>query len=98
MPKSKVARKNNRINQRKRQLLETFFKPKLSYGMGPLVKHDPKYQIKWESMIYRVIKSIFGINQNVKKEKLLNVMGVNMKYDSDYIDRLTPNALKLKLG
>ena len=49
-------------------------------------------------MIYRVIKSIFGINKNVKKEKLLNSMGINMEYDSDFIDRLTPNALKLKLG
>ena len=82
----------------KRQLLETLFKSKLSYGIEPLVRHDPKYQSKLESMIYRVIKSIFGINQNVKKEKLLNAMGINIKYDLDFINRLTPNALKLKLN
>ena len=59
--------------------------------------HDPKYQSKRDSMIYRVIKSIFRINQNVKKEKLLNTIGINIEYDSDFIDRLTPDALKLKL-
>ena len=97
MPKAKLLGRIIESTKGKRQLLETLFKSKLSSGIEPLVRHDPKYQSKWESMIYRVIKSIFGINQNVKKEKLLNAIGINMEYDSDFIDRLTPNALKLKL-
>ena len=36
-------------------------------------------------MIYRLIKNIFEINQKTKKEKLLNAVGVNMGYDSDFI-------------
>ena len=96
--KAKLRGRIIKSTKGKRQLLETMFKLKLSYRIEPSVRHDPKYQSKWESVIYKIIKSIFGINQNVKKEKLLNAMGINMEYDSDFIDRLIPNALKLKLG
>ena len=59
------------------------------------------YKDKWNSMLYRVLKAILGINHNIKKEDLLNTMSVNTK-DKDkgkkfFINLLSTNALKLKL-
>ena len=82
----------------KRLIFETIFKSKLSYGIEPLIKHDSKYKVKWESILYRVLKGIFGINCNISKAKVLGIMGVWNKENINFIDRLTPNAVKLKLG
>ena len=61
----------------------------------------PDYKDKWNSMLYRVLKAILGINHNIKKEDLPNTMSVNTK-DKDkskkfFINLLSINALKLKL-
>ena len=52
-------------------------------------------------MIYRVLKAILNINQNIKKEDLMKVMSISRDNDKNhkfFIDLLTPDALKLKLG
>ena len=52
-------------------------------------------------MIYRVLKAILNINQNIKKEDLMKVMSISSDKDKNhkfFIDLLTPDALKLKLG
>ena len=52
-------------------------------------------------MIYRVLKAIQNINQNIKKEDLMKVMSISRDNDKNhnfFIDLLTPDALKLKLG
>ena len=84
----------------KRILFKTLIKSKLSYGISPLIKHDEKFRLKWESMLYRLLKRLFGIRSKVSKTKLfnqLNVMDWDTKEWHEFIDYLSPNTIKFKL-
>ena len=49
-------------------------------------------------MMYRILKDIFGINSKTKKSMLLDLLCINGRKESKFVDRLTPSAIKLKLG
>ena len=71
-PKTKLL---GRILERMKGKMLNFkalFRSRLNYEVDPLIKHNPKYQAKWESMLYRVTKGLLGIKFNVKKSVLLN--------------------------
>ena len=84
----------------KRILFKTLIKSKLSYGISPLIKNDEEFSLKWESMLYRLLKRLFGIRSKVSKTKLfnqLNVMDWDTKELHEFIDYLSPSTIKLKL-
>ena len=99
--KSKLLGKLMKTIKGKRVVFETLLKSRLSYAAQEISNILPDNKDKWNSMLYRVLKAILGINHNIKKEDLLNTMSVNTKdKDKDkkfFINLLSTNALKLKL-
>ena len=99
--KAKLLGKLMKTIKGKRAVFETFLKSRLSNAAQEISNILPDYKDKWNSMLYRVLKAILGINHNIKKEDILNTMSVNTK-DKDkgkkfFINLLSTNALKLKL-
>ena len=86
----------------KRILFKVLLRSKWSYGISALIEHSPKYEEKWRSTLYRLIKRLFHINCNASKNILFKTLLLNpddMKNaHSKYIDRLSKNAIKLRLG
>ena len=52
-------------------------KSKCSYGIEALIKHDPKYEKKWNSTLYRLLKKLFSIKWNISKTKLFDTLNLN---------------------
>ena len=71
--------------KRKRAVFETFLKSRLSYAAQEISYIFPHYKNKWISMIYRVLKTILNISQNIKKEDLLKVMSIRRENDKKRI-------------
>ena len=82
----------------KRLVFKNMMKSRINYGIEASIKHDSKYRAKWESMMYRILKGIFGINSNTKKSMLLDLLCTNGRNESGIVDRLSPSAIKLKFG
>ena len=65
---SKTIGKLTKTIKGKRAIFETFLKSRLSYAAQEISYIFSHYKNKWSSMIYRVLKAILNINQNIKKK------------------------------
>ena len=61
----------------KKDLFKMMMKSKCSYGIEALIKHDPKYEKKWNSTLYRLLKKLFSIKWNISKKKLFDTLNLN---------------------
>ena len=77
--KAKLLGKLMKTIKWKRAVFEIFLKLRLSYAAQEISNILPDYKDKWNSMLYRALKAILGINHNIKKEDNLNTMSVNTK-------------------
>ena len=101
------------MNTRNRLIVfKAIIKSKVSYANSIICKHDARYTKTWESILYRLLKILFWIKTNVKKEKIYNIFKIDInnqwnhqtvrrskkpKENPGLIEYLSIKAIKLKL-
>ena len=65
------------INTKSRLIVfKTILRSKMNYACTIIWNNNDKYAKRCESMIYRLLRSLFWIKVNVNKEKLFNILNV----------------------
>ena len=82
---------------------KTILKSKLLYAAKTISKYSKTYRDKLNSMLYRILKKLFWIKTNVKKQLLLEVLdpteeNLNDNWGINLIELLSLKSIKLKLG
>ena len=104
----------NLIDKRSKMIIcNTIIKTKFSYGAAIILKYNSKYSEKWEGLLYRSLKTLFGIKINVSKSKLFEILEIEWfkstiekylknetkaeKFNDKFIYNLNKIAIKIKL-
>ena len=81
------------MNTKSRRMeFKTILRSKISYAWAVICKDNEKYTKQWESMLYRLLKLLFCIKSNVKKQLLFTVL--NIENGRKYIE----NVIKPKIN
>ena len=60
LKKASILRNIIKSTKGKRILFKVPLRSKWSYGISALIEHNPKYEVKWRSTLYRLIKRFFS--------------------------------------
>ena len=104
----------NLIDTRSKMIIfNTIIKTKFSYGAAIIWKYNSKYSEKWQGLLYKSLKTLFGIKINVSKSKLFKILEIELfkstiekylknetnaeKFNDKFIYNLNNKAIKIKL-